>query len=58
MNKIATLPETNSSHLKMYGWKTTFLLGRPSFRGYVSFREGTPQEIAGPIKKSLRDNDD
>ena len=28
-----TLPETNSSHLKMDGWNTTFLLGRPTFRG-------------------------
>ena len=27
-----TLPETNSSHLKMDGWKTSFLLGRPIFR--------------------------
>ncbi len=35
-----TLPETNSSHLKMDGWKMNFLLGRPIFRGYVSFREG------------------
>ena len=35
-----TLPETNSSPLKMDGWNTTFLLGRPIFRGYVSFREG------------------
>ena len=33
-------PETNSSHLKIGGWKTTFLLGRPVFRGYVSFTEG------------------
>ena len=24
----------------MDGWKITFLLGRPIFRGYVSFREG------------------
>ncbi len=24
----------------MDGWKTTFLVGRPIFRGYVSFREG------------------
>ena len=23
----------------MDAWKTTFLLGRPSFKGYVSFRE-------------------
>ncbi len=28
----------------MDGWNTTFLLGRPIFRGYVSFREGTLQE--------------
>ena len=25
-------------HLKMDGWKTTFLLEWPIFRGYVSFR--------------------
>ena len=24
-----TLPETNSLHLEMDGWNTTFLLGRP-----------------------------
>ena len=24
----------------MDGWNTTFLLGRPIFKGYVSFREG------------------
>ena len=35
-----TLPETNSSHLKHWGWKTTFLLGRPIFRGDGSFGEG------------------
>ena len=28
------------SPLKMDGWKMKFLLGRPTFRGYVSFREG------------------
>ena len=28
------------SPLQMDGWNTTFLLGRPIFRGYVSFREG------------------
>ena len=33
-----TLPEANSLPLKMDGWNTTFLLGRPIFRGYVSFR--------------------
>ena len=29
----ATLPETNSSPLKMDGWNTSFLLGWPIFRG-------------------------
>ena len=28
--------------LKMDGWNTTFLLGNPIFRCYVSFREGIP----------------
>ena len=28
----STLPETNSSHLKMDGWNTSFLLGWPMFR--------------------------
>ncbi len=45
-----TLPETNSSPLKMDGWNTTFLLGRPIFRCYVSFREGTIwRQIAGSV---------
>ena len=35
-----TLPETNSSHLKLDGWNTRFLLGWPMFRGYVSLGEG------------------
>ena len=35
---IITLPETNMP-LQTDGWNTTFLLGRPIFRGYVSFRE-------------------
>ena len=30
----ATLPETNSSPLKMDGWNTSFHLGRPIFRGF------------------------
>ncbi len=34
-----TRPETNSSHLKMDGWNTSFLLEWPIFRVYVSFRE-------------------
>ena len=43
LKELYTVPETNSSHLKMDGWKTTFLLGRPIFRCYVSFREGSQQ---------------
>ena len=38
--QIITLPETNSSHLKLDGWKTNFLLAHLIFTGYVSFREG------------------
>ena len=34
----------------MDGWNTTFLLGRPIFRGYVSFREGI--EIMQKILKT------
>ena len=33
-----TLPETNSSPLKIDGWKITFLLGWPIFRCHVSVR--------------------
>ena len=41
-----TLPETNSSHLKMEGWNTSFLLGWPIFKGHVSFRECIrPQKV-------------
>ena len=29
----------------MDGWNTTFLLGRPIFRGYVSFREGMIRDL-------------
>ena len=36
-----TLPETNSSHLKMDGCNTSFPLGWPIFGCYVSFRECT-----------------
>ena len=40
MVNVSTLPETNSSHLKMDGWNTIFLLGLPVFRGEnVSFRK-------------------
>ena len=43
-----TLPETNSSHLKMDGWKMSFFLGlKVYFQGRtVSFREGNnPQKL-------------
>ena len=41
LNLLATLPETNSSHLKIDGWKITFILGSGPFSGAfdVSFRE-------------------
>ena len=42
-----TLPQTNSSHLKMDGGKTSFLLGRPVLRCYVSFREGIQWDFSG-----------
>ena len=38
-----SLSETNSSHLKMDGWKIRFLLGMASWQvRAVSFRECTP----------------
>ena len=33
----------------MDGWNTTFLLGRPIFMGYVSFREGKNLPKNDPI---------
>ena len=36
----STLPETNSLHLKMDGWNTSFLLGRPIFRGFCCQFQG------------------
>ena len=43
----------------MDGWNTTFLLGRPIFRGYVSFREGTSnlRFCYALILASRQDND-
>ncbi len=49
--KNNTPPKTNTSHLKMDGWKTTFLLGRPIFRYYVSFRECNKSPQTHRIKK-------
>ena len=41
----------------MDGWNTTFLLGRPIFRGYVSFREGTSSNhpFSGDIRSLNRE---
>ena len=39
--------------LKVDGWKMNFLLGRPIFRGQVSFREGTGIEIY-KVKKQIQ----
>ena len=36
---LPSLKLTASLHLKIDGWKTTFVLGWPIFRGYVSFKE-------------------
>ena len=33
---------------KHWGWKTSFLLGRPIFRGYVSFKEGNYKPLSFP----------
>ncbi len=52
-----TLPETNSKSPWKWmvgSWNTTFLLGRPIFRGYVSFREGTCQ-VTPPEKNWRRE---
>ena len=40
--KWVKLPETNSKFAPKNGWLEydPFLLGRPIFKGYVSFREG------------------
>ena len=44
-----TLPETNSSDLKMDGWNTNFLVGWPIFRGELlvlgCFRECKPATL-------------
>ena len=47
---LGTLPKTNSSPLQMDGWNTTFLLGRPIFRGelLVSGRVGFPLKSKEP----------
>jgi len=47
--KALLLPSLKLTQLlKMAGWNTTFLLGRPIFWGYVSFREGIGSEQREP----------
>ncbi len=41
---ISNLPETNIAP-EMDGWNTSFRLGWPIFRGYVSLREGNLQQV-------------
>ena len=41
-------------HLKMNGWKTSFLLEWPIFSDYVSFGEGMPCEVFCYPKPSSR----
>ena len=53
-----TLPETNSSHLKMDGWKMKFPFGEAYFQGQtVSFREGIDYDLVAlfcePISKTI-----
>ena len=45
-------PETNSSHLKMDGWNTTFLSGWTIFRCHVSFRECKDYPWVTPVSYS------
>ena len=48
LTNLTTLPDTNSSHLKMDGWNISFLLGWPIFRCYVSVYKSK-----GPSPKEL-----
>ena len=49
---MATLPETDSSPLKIDPWKRRFLSETTIFRGYVSLRECNPSNFCG-IKMRL-----
>ncbi len=51
---LPSLKLTASLHLKMDGWNTSFLLGWPIFRGYVSFRECM---FEGEIKQTIKPKD-
>ena len=46
-NQIASPHPSLTCPLKNGGWKTSFLLGRPIFRGYVKLREGTCWLLSG-----------
>ena len=48
-----TLPETNSSPLKINGWKMKFSLGWPIFRCYVGFTEGRSPTISKSFLRSI-----
>ena len=52
-DRIITPPKTNSSHLKMDGWNTSFLLGPGLFSGAlaVSFREGKDSSTFSGFRK-------
>ena len=52
---MITLPETNSLHMKMDGWNTSFLLGWPIFRCYVSVRECNQYESPFLLNRSSFD---
>ena len=51
-NSPATLPEINSSHLKMDGWKTSFLLGRPIFSCQLLVSGGVFQDLFRLVNSS------
>ena len=42
--------------LKMDGWNTSFLLGWPIFRGYVSFMEGNQNQLWFPLNFEDKDS--
>ena len=50
-DKLSTLPETNSSPLKMDGWNTTILLGRPIFRGELLVSGRVPLTLDMGLQK-------
>ena len=51
-----TLPEANSLHLKMDGWKMKFLLGNPIFRCELFVSGSVNGVICKPPKKMAENN--